>query len=733
MNFDFQRRIPIYSIAAGAVVAIALTTCALLQRPVPPVALGALGLAPLAAALVDALRTLRRPTQPIANTETPQMQEAEDWIKEQSVDLDQKRKRLQEDALSIQQWLQFPQTIDFRAQSDVGVSSENPAVSTAITGGTNAGSSAFSSDPLTAQDQKLLALIDAKTKDLFERIKADDYRTDVAGEKTVDIIAVRRDFFALVSEVTSIYRPDDPSPFLKTNAEAVSRAFGRGALRLLVAADQLPGGISGYDFQSLYNVMRRGVQAYGMYRSAKPYLDVASGLWFAGRLASSTNPVTYVAWWAASKATTYGASKLSEHVIDQQAVGLIRQLVEIVAVEVASIYSPQVRYRDLHWIYGVELVHMISELQSGQDARLEAMRQIATLKILDEYGRMSLLRQLSLGVSRLPHDYRPSESLPPRDRMIIVEKLESFLLEHVLVGELRPDEASLQRWQQAAADRLEVQFRASEKDVPVSEQTERCVWALASFALEHLRVEPEELPSVIKDTSLWQSANQAMRSDWEKSLQENPPYLYHPPSIDPSNAACKSFMKDLVSLALSDEHGPSMAKRTSATESALRVSAYFLRTSADEVMGSYFEGVKAKLLGKPAPTSLSENVLRSLLQLLADESNDCESSSTTPPVTCLFEEVVVDDEKPALLARLNRPSLPSELVCFRDASDPAGNVIEVLERCDYNSAKISKVAGYVRSDCEVKFPSGTKALIAGSTLRGYDATFEKLLAPCPGG
>ncbi|MEM0927434.1 MAG: hypothetical protein AAGJ83_15415, partial [Planctomycetota bacterium] len=407
-----------------------LTVAALTRFSIPSVALGALGILPLAASLVDAVRLIRLPGK--APSRLPEDRaEVQDWITERADELLAKEKTLQSLSLSIQQWLQFPPVIDFRDPDEIERHRSAVLPTRTALGGE---SSEAGRDPMSEQDRQLVELIDSKTRDLFERIKRDAFRKEVDGVKSLDLVAVRSDVIALVSAVTAIYRPDDPDPFLKTNAEAVSRAIGRCSLRMLVLAEQLPGKISSYDFQSIYQFIRRGVQAYGAYRAAKPYLDIASGLWFAGRLASATNPVTYVAWWAATKATTFGASKLGGHVIDQQAVGLIRQLVEILSLEVASIYSPQVRYRDIHWVYAVELVQLFSEVKASDSARLAALQQISTLNLLDEFGRMALLRQLSLGVSRLPVDYQPSRSLPASDRLMIAERLETFLMEHVLTG-----------------------------------------------------------------------------------------------------------------------------------------------------------------------------------------------------------------------------------------------------------------------------------------------------------
>ncbi|MEM6366002.1 MAG: hypothetical protein AAF745_16355, partial [Planctomycetota bacterium] len=422
MNPGSLNRFPIYSLVTGVLVGCVMIVAATLGRPLPAAGMAAIALLPISAAIVDAVRL--RPPQ----VDSPDGQQMNEWLRDQASALAIRESKLQDRALALQQWMQFPDAMRFSPGSaDHSRQDDHSGAST-----TDA-----TTDPMAKHDQQLLALIESKTQTLFQNIKQDAYRRDetkTGGEtiKTFDVARGRSDLIELISDVAAIYRPDETSPLLRTNVEAVSRATGRAALRFLVAVERLPGGLSEYDFHTVYSLVTRAVKTYGVYKSAKPYLDVASGMLFAGRIASSTNPLSLVAWWAASKATTYGASRLGEHVIDQQAVGLIRQLVEIVALEVASIYSPMVRYRDVHWIYGVELVHLASELSLSDRAKLEAMKQLATLNFRDEYGRVSLMRQLAGGFSSRPATYSPANSLAADQRMAIAERLEAFLLSFVI-------------------------------------------------------------------------------------------------------------------------------------------------------------------------------------------------------------------------------------------------------------------------------------------------------------
>ncbi len=728
---DTLKRLPLYSLAAGTIVAIVLIIFAVSRIPIPNIGLGALGLLPLAAALVDSVR-LKGKFAAAGSKRTggagqggrdkagrsSDAAELTEWLDQRAESLAVRERDLNARALSLQQWLQFPDAIDFKHPDDLRPRPQQdvPAIS--------------ADDPMARHDRQLLELVEIKTHELFDSIKHDAYRKDSGDRKVFDNERIRSDIVALVSDVVAIYRPGETSPLLKTNVDAVSRAVGRASLRLLVAVESLPGGLASYDFQSIYNVVMRAVKTFGIYKSAKPYIDVASHVLFAGRIVSSTNPLTLVAWWAASKATTYGASKLGEHVLDQQAVGLIRQLVEIIAIEVASIYSPMVRYRDVHWIYGVELVHLAGELGISDSARVAAMKQLAALNLRDEYGRVSLIRHLADGTTSRPANYQPAQSLSASDRRIVAERLEAFLLSHVLIDKRnRPQKSLIDAWQSAAADRLEIQFRAGNVDASTEEQSERAVVALMAFALQHFGDEPDAAIGRIQSTKTWNAIDSSTRAKLTRELEADPPFLYHPPDVDPDGDVCERFLGDLIELAGSGRKPPPLLETGPGVENngvelaiwpgenALRVSAYFLRADAEAAVKRYRQSDAVHLLGKPNPPSLSPEIAGALHYLAG-------KSGTSGSIRCVFSDARIETtQQPVALARIG-----PTLICFRlqAEADPSTVKLFVVSRASVAEARIEKVAGYVRSDCRVTFPDATTLLVPGSTLAGYDAYFADL-------
>jgi hypothetical protein len=749
VSFRPFRRFPLYSIAAGVLVAIVLTTAAVLDDHIPTTLLGAAALLPLAAAIVDSIRlNLRNPSDRAASgngsaaAASLPVEQVEEWLREQSAALLERERVLNARALRLQQWLMFPEATDFQVdssprgkQSHRSQDSHPPepslsGVSATVETSPYVSGHGHKHDPMAHLDERLFALIETKTHQLFDDIKADRYRKSVNGDgKAFDTERIRADLVALVNEVAKIYRPDDPAPLLRTNLEALSRAVGRASLRLLVAIERLPGGLAGYDFQAIYDIVRHAVKSYGMYRSARPYLDVASSVLFAGRIVSASNPITFAAWWAAGKATTYGASKLGEHLLDRQAVGLIRQLVEIVAFEVASLYSSQVRYRDVDWIYGVELVELSRELKFPDSLRIEVLKQLATLQFADEYGRLSLMRHLTLRTTPRLTGYEPARTLTAEQRMKVAELLEAFVLRHVVKSaEITVGDAALERWQKAAADRLEIQFRAGKVDASTEEQHGRAIWALAAFALEHLGDEVEQVIDHLRGTKNWQTADSPTRTEWIRQLKDNPPYLYHPPLIDPNSDQCTIFLDDLVQVASKPRTAGSVsldeilsnlphtfALEPWAGEEAIRVTAYFLRTDAAKLETKFHTAIGERLLAHCERQQVSRELLTVLESVFRDQE-----------IAAIF----LDGECSESQHKVCVLRFDATLVCFEvHREDPRAPLEVVFHAASpRRSVTFKKIAGYVRSDCQMMFPNGIRVTLPGNPLRSYEATFAGLTA-----
>lgn len=735
---------PLFSLVTGVVLVIFVATVTFRGQTLSGGPLVLLGVLPFVAAVADLIRVTRRSshraTQPSVSdgdSETvPSVEELQRWVEDKSDELAARERRIHSQALALQHWMQFPDVIDL-SQSDSGAARNSDDLQPKVTQPNDTWlKPADAVDPMAIHDRELFSLVESKTQELFEKIKQDHYRKSDGVGKSFDLVAIQQDVRGLIADVAAIYRPNEADPLLQTNIESLARATGRASLRLLVALENLPGGIHQYDFVTIYQVVGKAVRTYGMYKSAKPYLDVASNLYAAGRLLSATNPLTLAAWWAASRATTYGASRIGQHLIDQQAVGLIRQLVEIVAIEVASLYSPMIRYRDVNWIYGVELVHLASELAIDDFTRAEAIREVASLQLPDEYARVSLLRHLASGSTSRPDRYAPSEVLSVADRMRIAERLERFVLSHVVSKDQRgASHWKIERWQSAASNRLDIQFRAVQLDASPVEQRKSCVWSLAAYLLEHADMEVDMIWDQLEKTSCWESSDKASQQQWRDEILSDPPYLYHWPMVDPKQALAETFLHDLVQLAAQTPmHSPAPMHSghdipvdepvlipPSAALEIVSVTAYYLRQDAEAATKRFHE----KRL-----QSLLTNCTQSISPSLSPEATHAlQWISQAKPIRWIYGDAKFESPRGEAAGWI--ALIDDRLVGFLIEPETSGQTFRtrVVWNCTWAEAKIKRVSGYVRDECQLSAGGSQpmRCTIAGSILRGYEAYFDALL------
>ncbi|MEM0926646.1 MAG: hypothetical protein AAGJ83_11455, partial [Planctomycetota bacterium] len=205
------------------------------------------------------------------------------------------------------------------------------------------------------------------------------------------------------------------------------------------------------------------------------------------------------------------------------------------------------------------------------------------------------------------------------------------------------------------------------------------------------------------------------REAWLNELRNDPPFLYHPPSIPPAGPSCKRYLVELAALAAS--RVPDSIGRLHAIRSSLKISSYFLRSPVDSVVNDFETRLIDQIFAAELDRPLSSEMLGRLVFLLEHDH------VTDLPITCLFQDASIrgSDEVACLIRSGDR------LVSFTTA----GSTIDVLASCSIRDAKVVKIAGYVRNDCAVTFPDGTTLELTGHTLRGYESTFAALLDVMP--
>ena len=175
---------------------------------------------------------------------------------------------------------------------------------------------------------------------------------------------------------------------------------------MLVVMDELPINVKQMNIQSLYGYIYKAVKAYGMYRKAKPLLSYASAAVYASRFAMSINPVATGAMWLVQSLGKKTATHVAGKYFNEQAMGLLSSMVHAIGFEAAQIYGGDFRYRDVNWIYAVELVETVNHFGFDRQALLDAMQELGSLKLRSEYDRAFLYRCMAAGKSSGARQYR---------------------------------------------------------------------------------------------------------------------------------------------------------------------------------------------------------------------------------------------------------------------------------------------------------------------------------------
>lgn len=728
---SLYRKTPLLSLLAGVIVFASCSVLLLTGYDLSSGGALALGGGPLVAAVVDVVRLLPRSRtklkEELAAGDSESSADLEQFLQDHADELTAREAQLTEQSLLLQQWLQFPDALDWNRQS-----SNDPSLIDHA--------QAVKADPLAKHDAELNQLIDDKTHELFEDIRNDVYRTEKGGVKVFDYARIRADLYRLLSDVVAIYKPGEQDFLLQTNLEASTRAIGQASLRLMVAAESLPGNVWQYNFQTIYDMVSRAVKAFGYYKTAKPYLDIASSVFYAGRFASGASPITLAAWWAASKATTYGASRLSEHVINEQAIGLIRQLVEIFAVEVAAIYSPRVRYRDPQWIYGVELVHFASQVPLPPEVRLAALGELGKLSLRAEYGRVSLMKQLAGGASSRPDRYMPAESLSQQDRVIVAQQLEQFVTKHLLKASVQQvSSEQLHHWFAEVAERLQIAIKKWGHELSDQEQVVAACQTLLAFRLEFFGEEAAEAIKQLSGSKTLNELSPKKREQWEAEGLTEPPFFFAPPPLPPDAEICEHWFNDLLAmvpplppaatqigeLELSSEleirAGADFLLRRWLGEDAMLQAAYFLRKDAKQIQTRYQEASQQKVFQHCQHPAVDGKAIPAVLFLQQQLSGD----DVTAHYQC--SENQTDDDRPVAEGFLTQ--LGDRLVAYQISAasdDPAHQVLHIIATAKREDVKVAKQSGYVRSSCQVTFPNDSSVTLVGGAFSSYETFFADL-------
>jgi len=478
-------------------------------------------------------------------------------------------------------------------------------------------------EDLGEKDRAVMALLEKRAEVLFEKIKTNAYQEDGVFQR--DRLSV--DMIDLVEAVARIYYPDSKRPLLETSVESLLRAVNRISLQLLLLLEGLPIDIKSYNLQTTYETVRKGVRAYGVYKTAAPYLSYARPFYYLSRYAVGAAPVVLGAGWAVTELFKRSALRFSSNMAHRYALGLLRDMVLIVGGEAAGVFGGDYRRRDPNWIYGAELTDLMAAADLSPDLLRPALDEIGGLALRSEYDRIFLYRCMAAGASVKPERFADPTPLAPGQREAVAKRLERFHRRHI-----RGKAGDLSEWKDAAEARLGIKIRLAEKEeaaVSTLEKTLSGVFSLAGFLSEVKECDPEKWPAALAGTRLFRSADPAEREGLLADLAASPPMIFDYPDIDAGDRRADDYLADLAFLAV--RVAPRSERIDEAVLSAAR---YFRKKDLDGVRKGldreYVDFLAASLDEASPEKRVPPRAARSLSYLLIEgESPQCLYKSIT--------------------------------------------------------------------------------------------------------
>lgn len=464
-------------------------------------------------------------------SERQSLQQLRQELERQAHQLDERESQLANRLISFQEWLEYPQPDE---------SSEGGSAAATFVG-----------PELEVKDRRVVELLETEAKFVYERIRDGRYRED--GQLKID--AIRDDTLDLIQRVARIYQPDCDDPLLETSVEKLLRAGSRICLHLLVVLERLPLDLHEENFSTLHEYVRKAVKAYDVYSAAEPYLGYASKALYAGRLAMGANPLALGITWALGELGRRGVKAAGQKFVDQQAVGLLGDLVRVVGFEVAGIYGGDFRHRDPNWVYGSELTDLMSRFPVSRQNLAHALREIGGLTFRNEYDRVFLYRCLSTHRSAAPPP-ATHEFLPPDTRQEIARKLESFFRNFVH----GKTEKAVTEWRTGVETRLGLRLRIENQSTgsltPANSASQDATAAVMSLIAFATAVKGRELSDLSPETLAPKTSDVAGSSTVSVALQnvaDVPPQFFEGADIDPGSDLIDAYLADLTRLAVRSE------------------------------------------------------------------------------------------------------------------------------------------------------------------------------------
>lgn len=439
-------------------------------------------------------------------------------LEERLREVERRERELADRLASYHQWFEFPPPVDL-----AGVQPPTPG--------------------LHQRDRKLDALLEEKTRVLFEKVRNNEYSPQGAFQFAL----LRNDVFALVGQIAALYGDDPNRPLAGVSSERILRAASRCSLKFLVEIEKLPLDIRGYDLVDIYKYVRRAVMVYGFYRSASPYMPWLRGAYYGTSVAMGSNPLSLGAWWFLSSLGSRTATTVATNLANRWALNFLQDIVRVIGYEVASVYDKNLRYRQPNWCFAAELTELVQTFPASEVSLRRSLSLIGALQFQNEYDRIYFFRCIVEVKQAVPKRAQAAD-LPVEQRREIAERLEGFLESHIP----DPHPTTVARWREGVEDRLDLSLdlAGASPERPENEQRKSAVRSLAGYLLEIKQAETDALRVLLEPSALVTGLAEAERPGLWRDLQGNPPFFFQTPDIVPNGDVAEVFLDDLATLAV---------------------------------------------------------------------------------------------------------------------------------------------------------------------------------------
>ncbi len=514
----------------------------------------------------------------------------EQELQQQAARLDKRELALADRLVAYREWMEFPEPVNLIESSAPSPANEKQLAD------------------LARKDRQLNELLKNETKILYDNILANKYAID----GVVQIPVIRDDALALVHKVAAIYRPGIEQPLLGASLARITRGASRACLQVLVVLDELPLGVKDASLATLYGYVRNAVKAWQLYKTSEPYWPYVNAAWYLGRFAMGANPLTLGAWWFVGSLSQRGAKAVATHLVNRQALALLASLVRILGYEVAGIYGDDFRHRDANWIYAAELSELLASFPLSRDSLAHALREIGALDLRSEYDRIFLYRCLAGHKSARPQQYQPDQFLSMSERQAIALRLEKSLA--TFIHGKSADRVT--SWKRGVEERLGVKLATSlaPTSLSVRAQLDDGIRSLASFLIAAKQLEPGELRQYLATTQLLAELPEADREPLLTQLQQDPPFFFEHPDLDPDSDLVGKYLADLALL-----HARTSPRDELTEETLLDVAVYLRRErkQMQAILAKQYAALLADRLASDAPVRKFDGpIARAALDLL---------------------------------------------------------------------------------------------------------------------